>query len=55
MKIGNNKWLNADVQALIEPPPIPLLKATTVNTEETHIINIKMRRDLASATSETYE
>ena len=55
MKIGNYKWLNTDVQARIETPPIPLIKATNVNTEETKIIKINMRQDPASATSDTYE
>ena len=55
MKLGNNKWLNTDFQARIEPPPIPLIKATNVNTEETNIIKIKMRQDPASDTSDTYK
>ena len=55
MNLGNKKWLNSDVQARIEPPPITLLKATAGKTEETHIIKIKMRREPASSTSETYE
>ena len=55
MKLGNSKWIYADVQARIEPPPTPLIKATNVNTEETDIINIKMHQDPASATSDTYE
>ena len=55
MKLGNNKWLNADVQARIEPPSIPIIKATEGKVEERNIINIKMRLDLASAASDTYE
>ena len=55
MKIGNYKWLNTDVQARIDPPPIPLIKATNVNTEKTNIIKIKMHQDPASATSDTYK
>ena len=55
MKLRNNKWLNTDVQARIKPPPIPLIKATKVETEETNIIKIKMRQEPASATSETYK
>ena len=34
MKLGNSKWIYADVQAHIEPPPIPLIKAKNVNTEK---------------------
>ena len=55
MKLGNNKWLDADVQARIEPPPNPPIKATNGKTEEKNIIKIKMRREPASATSKTYE
>ena len=55
MKLGNNKWLNAYVQARIRPPPIPLIKETNIKTEGKNIIKIKMRQDPVSATSETYE
>ena len=55
MKLVNNKWLNADVQAHIEPPPILLIKATSVKMEKFNIININMRQDPAWTASETYE
>ena len=55
MNLKNNKWLNADVQACIEPLPIPLLKAAVRNTEETHIIKIMIRQDPASAISEAFK
>ena len=55
MKLINNKWINVDFQARIEPPPIPLIKAKNRNTEETDIIKIKMRQYPASTTSETYK
>ena len=55
MKLGNNRWLNADVQACIEPPPILIIKAEAGNTDEYNIIKITMLRDPASAASETYE
>ena len=55
MNLGNNKWLNSDVQACIDSPPIPLIKATNRNKDDMDIINIKMRRDPASTTSKTYE
>ena len=55
MKIGNHRLINADIQARIEPPPIPPIKAMNRKAEETNIIKIKMRRDPASTTSETCE
>ena len=55
MNLGNNRWLNSDVQARIDPSPTPLIKVTNGKTEETDIINIMMRQDPASATSETYD
>ena len=55
MNLGNSKCLNVDVQARIEPPPIPPIKAMNRKAEETNIIKIKMRRDPASTTSETCE
>ena len=55
MKLGNNKWLNADIHTRIEPPKPPPIKATNGNTEETNIIKIKMRQDPASDTSDTYK
>ena len=55
MKLRNNKCLNADIQACIKPSPISLIKATNGKKEETNIINIKMRQELVSATSKTYE
>ena len=55
MKIRNNRWINAEVQALIGPQPISLIIEETENMEECNIIKIKMRQDPASATSETYK
>ena len=55
MNLRNNRWLNADAQACIEPPPIPLIRLTSEKLEECNIIKIKMRRDPASATSKTYD
>ena len=54
MKLRNNKWLNTDVQARIDPPKTPLLKVTTGKTEETHIIKNKMHQNPVSATYETH-
>ena len=55
MKIGNKRWLNTDIQARIETPPIPLIKATSEKVKECNIIKIKMLQDPAPATSETYK
>ena len=55
MNLGNNRWINLDVQACTEPPPIPLIKATNGKTEETDIIRIKICRGPASATFNTYK
>ena len=55
MNIGNKKWLNVDVQACIEPPPILLIKETTGKVEECNIIKINMRQYPASAIYDTYE
>ena len=54
MKLGNKKWLNADVQARIEPPTTPLIKEMTEKVEEYNIIKIKMCWDPELAKSETY-
>ena len=51
MKLGNKKWLNADVQARIEQPPTPLINATNGKTEETNIIKIKMLQDPAGVSN----
>ena len=55
MKLRNPNWLSADVQAHIEPPPIPLNRAAADTVKECDIIKIKMRRDPASATSDMYK
>ena len=55
MKLGNNKWLDTNVQAHIDPPPISLIRSTTEKVEECNIIKINMRRDPAPATFDTYE
>ena len=54
MKLGNNMFPNVDVQARIEPPPIPLIGAATEKVKGFNTIKINMLRGLASATSETY-
>ena len=55
MNLGNNKWLNADVQARIKTPPTPLIKAKNRKTKETNIIKINMCQDPVSATSDHYK
>ena len=55
MKLRNPNWLSSDVQSHIDPPQIPLNRAAPENTKECDIIKIKMCRDPASATLETYE
>ena len=52
---SNPNWLSAETQARIDPPPIPLTKAETEEEIERNIIKVKMRRNLSSDTSETYE
>ena len=48
-------WLSAEVQARIEPPPIPLVKKEPDKVNEYDIINIKMRQNPSDADSEKYE
>ena len=50
----NLGWLSADMQARIDPPPIPLLKVEVGGDRTTHIIKVNMWRNSSSAASETY-
>ena len=55
MKIDqHSNWLSADVQARIEPPPIPLIKVGIEEERASYMINVKIRRNPATAMSETY-
>ena len=54
MNLSNPNYISAYFQAHIYPQSIPLIMAVTKNDKECEIINIKMRRDPASATSKTY-
>ena len=55
MKIAqSHNCLSTDVQALIEPPPIPLIKVDLEEERASNIIKVKMRRKLTSAMSETH-
>ena len=55
MKLGNTKWLHADVQERIETLTVPLIRVEIEKVEECNIIKINMRQDPALATSKTYE
>ena len=50
----NVGWISADMQARIEPLPIPLIKLEVDDYCTTHIIKVKMRRNPSSAASEKY-
>ena len=50
----NAGWLSADMQAHIEPPPIPIIKLEVNDYRTTHIIKVKMRRNPSAAVSKTY-
>ena len=43
-----------DMQARIEPPPIPLIKVVVDGDCTTHIIKVKIWRNPSSASSKTY-
>ena len=47
-------WISAEVQARIEPPPIPLIKKEPPESNEYAIIKIKMHQNPLDAASETY-
>ena len=54
-KIGNTRWLNANVQDLINPPLIPVIRSASEKVVECNIIKIKMIRDPELDTSKTYD
>ena len=54
MKTGG-PWLNADIQARIEPPLVPLTKAELEEKKSKNIIKVKIWRNPSQATSETYK
>ena len=47
-------WLSADIQAGVEPPPIPLIKLELDDERTIYIIKVKMRRNISLAASKTY-
>ena len=46
-------WLNAEIQAQIEPPPISLIRAKLQEQKATNIIKDEIFRNTSQATSET--
>ena len=48
-------WINEEVQAWIEPPPIPTIKNEIDDVSECDIIKIKIHQNLSDANSETYK
>ena len=51
----NPNWLSADVQAHIDPPPIPFTKKEDMDEHQTNIIKVKRQHNPLSATLKTYE
>ena len=52
--MDNMGWIISDLQAHIDPPPIPPIKLEVDYDHTTQIIKVKMRRNPSSAASETY-
>ena len=52
--MNNVRWFSSDMQARIEPPPIPLIKLEVDDDRTAHIIKFNMRRNPSSAASEIY-
>ena len=52
---SNQKWLSADVQERNDLLLIQLIKVEEEEEKSSNIIKVKMRRNPASAASETYE
>ena len=52
--MNNGQYLSADVQARIEPPPIPLINFEFKDERSIHIIKVRMRRNPTSAVSCTF-
>ena len=53
--MNNGPWISVDVQACIEPPPVPLIKVELGELHATHIIKVKIQRKPSQATSEKYQ
>ena len=50
----NVGWISSDVQARIDPPPIPLINLEVDDDCTTNIIKVNMQRNPSSAASKTY-
>ena len=50
----NVVWLSLDMQACIDPPPIPIMNLEVDDDRTTHIMKVKMRGNTSSVSSETY-
>ena len=57
MKMFSHKkgWNSGMTQALMVPPPIPLIKGTYDGQPDKDIVKLKLRRDPTSSTSDIYE
>ena len=54
MKVSPS-WISSEIQAQIEPPPIPIVKNEPVEVNKYDIIKINMHWNPYSTESETYE
>ena len=52
--MNNGPWISSDVQARIEPPPIPLVKLELEDEHATHIIKVKIQTNQSQAASDMY-
>ena len=52
--MNNVGWLSTDMQARIDPLPIPLIKVEVDYYFTTHIIKVKIHRNPSSAASKTF-
>ena len=50
----NVGWLSPDMQARINPPPIPIMKLEVDDDRTTHIMKVKIGGNTPSVSSETY-
>ena len=48
-------WLSADIQAQIDPPPTPLIKAELEEQKATNIIKVEIQRNPSQAAPENYK
>ena len=55
MKNLSPAWLSAELEAQMDSLPIPVMKKEIDDVSDCDTINIKIRRNLSDAESETYE